>query len=631
MFLRCTRRVKDGKAHEYWNLVENRRLADGRVVQRQVLYLGEINASQREAWRKTIEMDDAGVRRQVALFPSGSMPCDDINAIGVRLSELRVERPRQWGACWLALTLWQQLELDSFWRPRLRPSREGTPWLKVLKTLVAYRLIDPGSEWKLHRHWFDKSAMADLLEADFSLAEKNTLYRCLDKLVEHKDELFKFLKRRWGELFGAKFDVLLYDLTSTYFETDVERGPNELRQFGYSRDKRGDCRQVVIALIVTPEGLPLSYEVLAGNTADSTTLSGFLDRIEQRYGRADRIWVMDRGVPTEESLAKMRSMGAQYLVGTPKGRLTKLERSFLDQPWASVREGVQVKRLVTEEDVYVLAQSDARIDKERGMRRKRLRRYIDRLRELQGQALTRDELLMKFGAAKHDAGRAANLVAVTITPAATAASQTLAEPVQAAEKTSVQKVAAKQGKTKPTASKSTKQKPLASLEFRLDRAKLRRVRRHEGRYLLRTNLHAQQPERLWSFYIQLTEVEQAFKEIKHDLAVRPIFHRTDDRIEAHIFVAFLAYCLQVTLKAKLRPLASGITPREVLAKFKTIDMVDVHIPTTDGRELLLSRHTQPQADHRMLLQQLRLSLPEQPPPRISTAQARQHASASPAV
>lgn len=623
--------MKDGKAHEYWNLVENRRLADGRVVQRQVLYLGEINASQREAWLKTIEMDDAGVRRQVALFPSGSMPCDDVNAIGVRLSELRVERPRQWGACWLALTLWQQLELDSFWRPRLRPSREGTPWLKVLKTLVAYRLIDPGSEWKLHRHWFDKSAMADLLEADFSLAEKNTLYRCLDKLVEHKDDLFKFLKRRWGELFGAKFEVLLYDLTSTYFETDVERGPDELRQFGYSRDKRGDCRQVVIALIVTPEGLPLSYEVLAGNTADSTTLSGFLDRIEQRYGRADRIWVMDRGVPTEESLAKMRSMGAQYLVGTPKGRLTKLERSFLDQPWASVREGVQVKRLVTEEDVYVLAQSDARIDKERGMRRKRLRRYIDRLRELQGQALTRDELLMKFGAAKHDAGRAANLVAVTITPAATAASQAPAESVQTADKAPVQKVAAKRGSTKPPARKSAKKKPRASLEFRLDRAKLRRVRRHEGRYLLRTNLHAQQPERLWSFYIQLTEVEQAFKEIKHDLAVRPIFHRTDDRIEAHIFVAFLAYCLQVTLKGKLRPLAGGITPREVLAKFKTIDMVDVHIPTTDGRELLLSRHTQPEADHRMLLQQLRLSLPEQPPPRISTAQVRQHASASPAV
>jgi transposase len=587
MFLRCSRRVKDGKVHEYWNLVENRRLSDGRVAQRQVLYLGEINASQREAWRKTIEVQDQGTRRQVALFPAGAMPVDDVDAIGVRLSELSLRRPRQWGACWMALDLWQQLELDSFWRSRLRPSREGTPWLKVLKTLVAYRLIDPGSEWRLHREWFDASAMADLLDSDFALAEKNTLYRCLDLLVEHKDDLFKFLKRRWGELFGAKFDVLLYDLTSTYFETDVERGPDDLRQFGYSRDKRGDCRQVVIALIVTPEGFPLSYEVMSGNTADSTTLSDFLDRIEGRYGHANRIWVMDRGIPTEDSLQKMRAIGASYLVGTPKGRLSKLEQSFLGQPWAKVRDGVQVKRLATEEDVYVLAQSDARIDKERGMRRKRLRRYVDRLQAIQGQALTRDQLLMKLGAAKHEAGRAANLVNVTV----------------------------------PKSSAKT-----ASLEFGLDRDRLRQVRRREGRYLLRTNLDAQQPERLWTFYIQLTEVEQAFKELKHDLAVRPIFHHDERRIEAHIFVTFLAYCLQVTLKANLRPLASGITPREVIAKFKTIQMVDVHIPTTDEREITLSRYTQPEPEHRMLLQQLQMRLPEQPPPKITAAQVRHLAS-----
>jgi transposase len=592
MFLRCTRRVKDGKAHEYWNLVENRRLSDGRVVQRQVLYLGEINASQREAWRKTIEVQERGQRRQVALFPAGSMPADDVDAIGVRLSELSLRHPRQWGACWLALDLWQQLELDSFWRPRLRPSREGTPWLKVLKTLVAYRLIDPGSEWRLHRQWFDASAMADLLHSDFALAEKNTLYRCLDKLVEHKDELFKFLKRRWGELFGASFEVLLYDLTSTYFETDLERGPDDLRQFGYSRDKRSDCRQVVIALIVTPEGFPLSYEVLAGNTADSTTLSDFLDRIEQRYGRAQRIWVMDRGIPTEDSLAKMRRIGACYLVGTPKGRLSKLEQAFLAQPWAKVREGVQVKRLAMLEDVYVLAQSDSRIGKERGMRRKRLRRYVDRLQALQAQTLTRDRLLMKLGAARQEAGRAAGLVKVTV-------------PKSAAK--------------------------TASLQFRIDRDKLRQVRDREGRYLLRTNLTAGAPEQLWTFYIQLTEVEQAFKELKHDLAVRPIFHRTEERIEAHIFVAFLAYCLQVTLKARLKPLAGGITPREVLAKFKTMQMVDVHIPTTDARELILSRYTQPQPEHRMLLQGMRMQLPEQPPPKITASHVRRLVTAPSAV
>jgi transposase len=584
MFLRCNRRKKDGKIHDYWSVVESRRCGDGRVVQRQVLYLGEINASQREAWRKTIELQDAGTRRQVALFPAGRVPVDDVDAIGVRLSELSLRRPRQWGACWLALQLWQQLELDSFWRPRLARAQGNTPWLKVLKTLVTYRLIDPGSEWRLHRQWFDSSAMADLLESDFALAEKNTLYRCLDKLVEHKDDLFKFLVRRWGELFGAKFDVLLYDLTSTYFETDEDRGSDDLRQFGYSRDKRGDCRQVVIALIVTPEGFPLSYEVMGGGTADSTTLSGFLDRIEHRYGRANRIWVMDRGIPTEDSLAKMRTMGASYLVGTPKGRLTKLEQAFLNKPWAKVRDGVQVKRLAAQEDVYVLAQSDARIDKERGMRRKRLRRYIERLKALQAQSLTRDQLLMKLGAAKHDAGRAAGLVKVTLPKQATTT---------------------------------------ASLEFKLDRDKLRQVRRREGRYLLRTNLTAQQPETLWTFYIQLTEVEQAFKEIKHDLGVRPIFHKTEERIEAHIFVAFLAYCLQVTLKAKLRVVAGGTTPREVIAKFKTMQMVDVHLPTTDGRELTLSRYTQPEAEHRMLLDQLHLSLPSQPPPKITATQARQ--------
>jgi transposase len=611
MFLRCTRRVKDGKTHDYWNLVENRRLFDGRVAQRQVLYLGEINASQREAWRKTIELAGQGPRRQVALFPAGSMPADDADAIGVRLSELRLERPRQWGACWLALELWQQLELDSFWRPRLRPSREGTPWLKVLKTLVAYRLIDPGSEWKLHRQWFDASAMADLLESDFALAEKNTLYRCLDKLVEHKNELFKFLVRRWGELFGAKFDVLLYDLTSTYFETDEERGPDDLRQFGYSRDKRGDCRQVVIALIVTPEGFPLSYEVLSGNTADSTTLGDFLDRIEKCYGRAQRIWVMDRGIPTEDSLAKMRSVGASYLVGTPKGRLTKLEQAFCGQPWATVRDGVHVKRLTTEEDVYVLAQSDARIDKERAMRRKRLRRYVDRLKALQRQVLARDELLMKLGAARHEAGRAARLVHVALTEATRTTTPKTASTTPTAKPKSV-KAAAK-----------TAGKQAARLEFRLDRAKLRQVRRREGRYLLRTNLAHGAPEQLWSFYIQLTEVEQAFKELKNDLAVRPIFHRNEERIEAHIFVAFLAYCLQVTLKARLRALAGGLMPREAIAKFKAIQMVDVRIPTTDARELLLSRYTQPEPEHRMLLQQLRLCLPGQPPPKIAATQVRQ--------
>ena len=591
VFLKCNSRSKDGKTHHYWNVVESRRLSDRRVVQRQVLYLGEINDSQREAWRKTIEVLDEGSRRQVALFPIGSMPGDDAQVLGIRLNELQLVHPRQWGACWLSTILWQQLQLDEFWTTRLRASRKGTQWLHVLKTLVAYRLIDPGSEWRLHRHWYEASAMSDLLDADFALAEKDTLYRCLDKLVEHKDDLYKFLHARWGELFEASFDVLLYDLTSTYFETDTPRQEQDKRQYGYSRDKRFDCRQVVIALIVTPEGFPLSYEVLAGNTKDSNTLSDFLARIETRYGHAKRIWIMDRGIPTEESLKQMRAMGASYLVGTPKGRLTKLEKAFLSQPWQRVREGVEVKRLIQGEDTYVLAQSAKRINKERAMRQRRLGRYVRRLQELQQQTLTRDELLMKVGAAKKDAGRAAGLIKLHLPEK---------DAVVSAE----------------------------TFYFRLDSAKLRIVRRREGRYLLRTNLAGHDPDQLWSFYVQLTEVEQAFKELKHDLSVRPIHHQLESRIEAHIFVAFLAYCLQVTLKAQLRRLAKGLTPREVLDKFKTIQMVDVHVPTADGRELVLSRYTQPEPEHRALLDLLRLKLPEQPPPKISAKQIRRAAEPS---
>ena len=583
MFLRCNRRTKDGKTHQYWSVVESRRLSDGRVVQRQALYLGEINDSQREAWRKTIEVFDQGSKRLVALFPEDRMPADGADVVRIRLNQLQLKRPRQWGACWLAGILWQQLQLDDFWGERLPPSREGTPWLKVLRTLVAYRLIDPGSEWRLHRHWFDASAMADVLNADFGLAEKNTLYRCLDKLVEHKDALFKFLCTRWGELFGARFDVLLYDLTSTYFETDTPREETDKRQYGYSRDKRSDCRQVVIALIVTPEGFPLSYEVLAGNTADCTTLSDFLQRIEARYGHADRIWVMDRGVPTEDSLAQMRRIGASYLVGTPKGRLNKLEQAFLLQPWERVREGVDVKRLAQDVDTYVLAQSAQRIDKERAMRRRRLRRYVARLKALRQQKLTRDQLLMKVAVAKHDAGRSAALIQLRLPEK---------DQVVSAD----------------------------SFGFALDKSKLRKVRRREGRYLLRTNIEGRDPSDLWTFYVQLTEVEQAFKELKNDLAVRPIYHRTEPRIEAHIFVAFLAYCLQVTLKAQLKHVARGLTPRAVIDKFKTIQMVDVHVPTTDGRELVLSRYTQPELEHRMLLDLLHLRLPEQPPPKIVAKQ-----------
>src|SRR5271165_4552464 len=277
MFLRRTQRKKDGKTHDYWSVVENKRVAGGRVVQRHVLYLGEINSSQAAVWRKAIEVldDDAGHPRTLSLFPEdrceGVAP--DTSIVQLRLSDMQLCRPRQWGACWLAGQLWRELELDRFWADRLPPSRKGTQWDQVLQVLVSYRLIAPGSEWKLHRDWFGKSAMADLLGADFRLAEPHKLYATHDFLLAHKADLFSHLVTRWRDLFNVDFDVLLYDLTSTYFEINAADVPaGDKRRHGYSRDKRPDCPQVVIALVVTPDGLPLAYEVLAGNTADGKTL-----------------------------------------------------------------------------------------------------------------------------------------------------------------------------------------------------------------------------------------------------------------------------------------------------------------------------------------------------------------------
>ena len=582
MFVRCKMRRKDGKEHRYWSVVENVRVRGGRVVQRQVLYLGEINDSQRAAWCRSIAvLDETAGARQLALFPADrAAPALDCEVVQIRVTDVQVRDPRQWGACWLALTVWDRLALDRFWGPRLPPSRQGTRWLDVLKVQVCYRLIDPGSDWRLHRHWYQHSALRDLLGTDRVLAS-NTLYRCLDKLVAHKRAFFSFLRARWTTLFDARFDVLLYDLTSTYFESDPPF--DDKRRFGYSRDKRSDCVQVVIALIVTPDGFPLAYEVMPGNTTDQTTLAGFLEQIEQQYGRSDRVWIMDRGIPTEATLAAMRAGDApvRYLVGTPKGRLTRLEQAFLAQPWQAVRPSVTVKLLAEEGELYILVRSDQRRLKERGMRRRRLKTLWQRLGELQQQANSRDQLLLKLGAAKQAAGRAWALVDIGV-PA----------PGEAVTP--------------------------ETFTVRLRRDRLRQVRRREGRYLLRSNLTDEDPATLWQYYMQLTEIEQAFKELKHDLAIRPVFHQREARIEAHLFVSFIAYCLHVTLKNLARPHAPGLTPRAILETFATLQMVDVHLPTTDGRHLVLPRHTRPNAEHALLLHQLNLQLPTQPAPRLTT-------------
>jgi hypothetical protein len=373
------RRRKNGKDHCYWSITEKVRVSRGRWVQRHLLYLGEINDSQKAAWTKVIQVFDTQTEQtaELALYPAERAVPEHAADYGVqvRLQEFSLRRPRQWGACWIGTRLWEQLKMDDFWTERLVDSREGTCWHHVLQTLVIYRLIDPGSEWRLHRQWFHDSALADLLDEDFSLVEKDTLYRCLDKILEHRDALFRHLRARWEELLKLKFDVLLYDLTSTYFESNPPFAEGDKPQFGYSRDKRSDCVQIVIALVVTPEGFPLAYDVMAGNTSDKTTLRGFLHKIEKLHGKANRIWVMDRGVPTEATLEEMRAHDppVSYLVGTPKGRLQKYEQDLLEQPWQQVREGVEVKLLPKSPELYVLAQSQDRVSKERAMRRRQLK------------------------------------------------------------------------------------------------------------------------------------------------------------------------------------------------------------------------------------------------------------------
>jgi transposase len=583
MFLKCSTRKKDGKEHRSWSIVESRRVGRG-VVQRHVLYLGEINDSQRAAWQKSIEVFDEqqGQARQCALFPEDRIPAADAAfAVQVRLNQLQLSRPRTWGACWLGDQLWRELQLDTFFAGRLGVSREGTDWEKVLRVLTLYRLLSPGSEWRLHRHWFGTTALADLLGVDERHAQDDTLYRGLDGLLAHKDALFGHLRRRWSDLFGAKFDVLLYDLTSTYFECDVPEDETDPRRFGYSRDKRSDCVQVIVALVVTPEGLPLAYEMFPGNTADKTTLRDMLALIQKRYGSAERIWVMDRGIPTEAVLEELRRSDAKvsYLVGTPKGRLTRLEKQLSEKPWHEVRPQLRVKLLPKGGEIYVLAESGDRSHKERAMRRRKLKRLWQRLHELQQQDLTRDQRLEKLGAARDRAGRGVAGLVQTAVDA--------------------------EGK----------------LTFTLDRKKLRPVRGREGRYLLRTNLSADNPELLWRCYMQLVFVEEAFRTLKGDLGLRPIYHHKPERIEAHLFVAFLAYCLSITLRQRLKALAGGLMPRVVFEKLATLQLLDVRVPTTDGRELLLVRRTEPDRDVALLLARLNLTLPPQPPPRISTPKA----------
>lgn len=578
MYLKAHERFKDGKRHVYYSLTESLRVSRKRVVQRTVLHLGELNTTQVEQWQRTIEaVHEDGQRRQMRLFTDreGQVPVAAEDVAEVILSSLVLRRPRRFGDCWIGCKLWEELGLRAFWEDALGAQRGEVPWAKVVELLVVNRLCDPRSELFIHEKWFPQTAMDLLLDSNAAVAEKDRLYRALDRMVAHKDALERHLADRWRDLFGASFDVLLYDLTSTYFEGDAEEVEKAAR--GYSRDHRPDCAQLVIAIVVTPEGFPLSYEVFDGDRTDVTTLEAILDQVEAKHGRARRVWVFDRGIVSEANLQRLRERGGQYVVGTPRYRLRDYEKELLEGSWQEINDSVQVQLIEQDQETYVLARSVDRAKKEEAMRWRQIRGLMRELVKLRrsirkGTLVDPDKVLMRLGRLSERWPRAWHYVSTDW----------------------------EKGK----------------LNWKWDRQALRLAQHRDGAYLLRTNLTDHSPQALWRMYVQLTEVEAVFRALKSELAIRPIWHWVGPRVEAHVMVAFLGYCLWVCLKQKLKGAAPGLSPWQVLDQFKRIVQVEVWFKLKAGGAICLPRVTQPEAAQAMLLHRMEWSLPEQPPPRV---------------
>jgi transposase len=589
MFLRSNRRSKDGKEHVYWSLVETVRTPDG-PRQRTLCYLGELNSSAQARWLKTIEVfNEQGEAQQLKLFPSQvEPPPDDPQVARVLLDKVRLERTRQFGSCWLGWELWKRLELDRFFAEALDADAAAVPWSRIAAVLAINRLCAPGSELAIEQRWYPSTALDDLLGIEEGKINDTRLYRCLDRMLPHKTKLERHLKQRYGELFGVEFDVLLYDLTSTYVEGAAANNPMMRR--GYSRDHRPDCEQLVIALIVNREGFPLSYETFDGNRADVTTMETILRMVERKYGKARRIWVFDRGVVSEQNLAAIRKRGGQYLVGTPRSQMKRFEQELLADDWTQVRPGVEVKQVAIPqgEETYILCRTAGRKEKETAIRKRfssSMEVALERLAKTieSGRLKDRNKMERRLGRMQARHPQVSDLFELDLrdTPAGVR----------------------------------------LFWKIKDDRQLWRELR--EGAYMLRTNLQAGTAEQLWSQYMQLTEAEASFRALKSELSIRPLFHQLEPRVKAHVLVAFLGYALWVTLKHWLqrrpaivpRP-ASGVTNAQPLSAMKalallsTLQSADIMLPTTDGREIRLRRVTEPTAEQKELLRQLGLHLPE---------------------
>src|SRR6516164_3821589 len=590
MFLRPHARSKDGKDHTYWSLVETVRTPNG-PRQKTLCYLGELNSSAQARWLKTVEVfNEQGEAQQLKLFPSHvEVPDGDPQVARVLLNKVCLERTRQFGACWLGLELWKRLELDRFFAKAVDHEPADVPWSRVAALLAINRLCAPGSELAIEQRWYPSTALDDLLGIEDGKINDTRLYRCLDRILAHKTKLERHLKDRYGALFGAEFDVLLYDLTSTYVEGAAEKNPMMRR--GYSRDHRPDCEQMVIALIVNSEGFPFSYETFDGNRADVSTMEAILRMVERKYGKARRIWVFDRGIVSEENLAAIRKRGGQYLVGTPRSQMKQFEAELVKDDWTRVRPEVEVKKVAIPqgEETYILCRTAGRKEKEQAIRKRFCSRMEIALQQLEktiatGKLKDRNRMERRLGKIQARNPSVNDLYELSL--------------------------------------RETSEGVRLFWQMQEDRRRWREAR--EGAYLLRTNLPAETPEELWLKYMQLTEAEASFRALKSELAVRPLFHQKEARVKAHVMVAFLGYALWVTLKHLLKrraavmpkPSASGVdnaqplSPMKALALLSTLQSADIVLPTTDGREIRLRRITEPTVEQKSLLHQLQLSLPD---------------------
>ena len=590
MFLRAHRREKDGKDHRYWSLVETARTADG-PRQRTLCYLGELNDSAQARWLKTMEVfNEQGETQQLKLFPSHvEPPPDDPQVARGLLNQVRLERTRQFGSCWLGLELWKRLGLERFFEDAVDEHEADVPWSRVAAVLAINRLCAPGSELAIEERWYPSTALDDLLGIEEGKINDTRLYRCLDRILPHKTKLEQHLKQRYGELFGAEFEVLLYDLTSTYVEGAAEKNP--MMRHGYSRDHRPDCEQMVIALIVNSEGFPFSYETFDGNRADVSTMETILRMVERKYGKARRIWVMDRGIVSEENLAAIRKRGGQYLVGTPRSQMKQFAEELLKDDWIRVRPEVEVKKVAIPqgEETFILCRTSGRKEKEKAIRNRFSMRMEDALKRLAqtietGRLTDRNKMERRVGRIQASHPQVNDLYEVAL--------------------------------------RDTPEGVRLHGGIKEERKVWRELR--EGAYLLRTNLQAGTADELWSRYMQLTEAEASFRALKSELSIRPLFHQLESRVKAHVMVAFLGYALWVTLKHMLkrrpaivpRPSVSGIDNAQPLSAMKaltllsTLQSADIVLPTTDGRQIRLRRITEPTAEQKSLLQQLSISLPE---------------------